>query len=215
MNNIDANKKMRITFQAVTIVLMAFILINLQIPSSFTGKSIGLLVLNIISCVGLIAIAIRMNCNNVKRWEMILYYLLNIVFVFSIFISSIELSDIAEDVAISKISYAKGTEEYHNACEDIELDALSSMFAFVIFGVLGIITSIIFAIIGIIKTFVQKAESLNKQTVLNNSSAMQSVDNEISSNLSSKNVKSNYCSNCGKQIDKDAKFCKHCGKEIK
>lgn len=215
MNNIDKNKKLRKSFQTVLIVLMAFIIINLYLPSSFTGKSTLLLILTIIACVGLVAIAIRFNFNNVKRWEVILYYILNIVFTIIIMSCVIELSDIAVDVARDKIPYAKGTTEYYDACEDIDSDALSSMFAFVIFGILGIIASIIFAIIGTIKTFVQKGENLDKQIVLNNGTSIKNNDNEIDSNSSLNNIKSNYCSYCGKQVDIDAKFCKHCGKEIK
>ena len=179
---------------------MAFIVVNVKLPSSFSAKSTGLLILFIIACAGLIGIAARGNCHNVKKWEMILYYLLNIVFVILIMYCAFELNDMAADVAVDKIPYEKGTEEYNYAYDDIDYDGLSSSFAFVIFGMLGIVLATIFAIVGIIKTCASKVEIVEQnQVVLSGENVLEQSNVKITNN-SHDNMKANYCSNCGQKL---------------
>lgn len=222
MNLIDEKRKLRTTFQALIIVAMVFYLINLQLPKSFNSKSISLLILTIISCVGLVAIAVRVNCKNVRRWEMILYYILNVVFVYIIVHNVLELAYIAEDIQIDSIPYADGTEEYYNAYDEADDIGLIAGFMFVLLGIPSIIMTIIFAIVGIIQTCIQKNEIASNETlfeVKSNQSLAKDVEikqqNESNTPQYVQHEKANFCSHCGKPVDADAKFCKHCGKEIK
>ncbi|MBQ7880768.1 MAG: zinc ribbon domain-containing protein [Clostridia bacterium] len=219
MNLIDNKRKLRTTFQTLIVVAMVFYLMNLELPKSFSGKSIALLALTIISCVGLVAIMDRVNCKNVRRWEMILYYVLNIVFVWIIVICVMDLADIACDVARDNIPYADGTEEYYNAYDEIDMMGLTTAFKFVLLGIPSIVMTIVFAIVGIIQTLIQKPENESSealdiehsQLISNDAKEEQSTND---TNLS-KDIKVNYCSYCGNKVDIDAKFCKYCGREIK
>lgn len=221
MNLIDGKRKLRITFQALTIVAIVFYLMHLQLPKSFNSKSISLLILIMVSCVGLVSIAVRINCQNVRRWEMVVYYLLNIVFVWIIVYSVMELCYIAEQVEIDNIPYTNGTDEYYNAYDNAEEIGWIASFMFVLWGIPSIIMTIIFAIIGIIQTCIQKpqAESEELLSVEDNLNAISDLkqeprDKHNNTNLN-KDIKINYCSYCGQKVDIDANFCKYCGKEIK
>ncbi|MBQ7797878.1 MAG: zinc ribbon domain-containing protein [Clostridia bacterium] len=211
MNLIDEKRKLRTIFQAFIVIVMALYLLNLELPSNFNGKSIMLLVLTIISCVGLLWIIIRVNCKNVRRWEMVLYYALNIIFVILIVYCVLQLSYIAADVARDNIPYAEGTEEYYNAYDDAEGIDLSAAFAFILLGIPSIIMTIIFAIVGITLTCTQGNSTV--QPIQANSTIVEPQQN--ASVNTANTTRLNYCKYCGKKVDDDTIFCKHCGNKLR
>lgn len=208
MNFVENNKKLLKVSVGILIVCMFPILLNLYLPSSFTAKSITLLILNIFAFIGLVAIAIRVNSRNVRKWEMVLYYLLNIVFVVVIVATSISLSTIAVDVRRHNIPYAPQTDDYLNAYDNIEGDALSITFLAIIFGFISFNIALISGIIGIIKIFVSKNK--NKENVSTNIKEIE-IDNVEQHKHKAQEI---YCSYCGKLLDGDAIFCKYCGKKL-
>ena len=206
MNAIDKKIKLRIIFQAFIIGFVLFYLNYLQLPSKFSNKSTKLLIMLILACMGLLYIMVRVCFKNVKKWEMVLYYVLNVLFVFTIVYCMVKLGEIAVDVARDTIPYEPNTPEYDNAYEDSEAIGLTNGFTFVLFGIPTCITTFIFMIIGIVLTCVQKEETI------------QTIKFQRTEPLEDKSINGtpNYCMNCGKKIDyRYAKFCTYCGKEIK
>lgn len=217
MNLVDNKRKLRTTFQVLIIVAMVFYLMHLRVPKSFNSQATYWLIFTIISCVGLIAIALRVNCKNVKRWEMVLYYLLNVVFVYIIVHGVMELCYITVDIKRANIPYDTGTEEYYNAYDNIEEIGLIAGFKFVLCGIPSIIMTVIFTIIGIIQTCIQSQNS-NTLKVEDNqvlTSDLNNIEHNKKDNKNIQTIKANYCSYCGQKINSDANFCKYCGKEIK
>ena len=205
MSGIDKKVKLRIIFQAFILGFLLIYLNCLQLPADFSSESTRLLMLLILSCVGLLYIMVRVCFKNVKKWEMVLYYVLNVLFVFTIVYCTVTLGEIAVDVARDTIPFEANTPEYENAYEDAEAMGLTNGFTFVLFGIPTCITTFIFMIIGIVLTCVQKEETI------------QTINFQRTELLEDKSIKaaSNYCMSCGKKNDyRYARFCTYCGKEI-
>ena len=128
MNTNDVNKKMRIGFQIAILVVTAFNFTGLSLPSDYTNKTSLMLAGLIVSCVGLVYIMVRVCMGNVKRWEMVLYNILNLIFVYVIITS------------IKELAYARARLDRSNALnneayDDAEGIGLSASFMFVLFGI--------------------------------------------------------------------------------
>lgn len=205
MNTNDVNKKMRIGFQIAILVATAFNFTGLSLPSTYSNKSILMLTGLIVSCVGLVYIMIRVCMGNVKRWEMILYNILNFVFVYIIITSVREL-------AYARARLDRSNSLTDEAYDDAEGIGLSAAFMFVLFGIPCIIMTLIFSIIGLVRTCVNKQTSA--QVV---ASVPQATAGPINQNTAVQNNAGQlmYCRHCGQQISAEAQFCRYCGKQVK
>ena len=200
----DNNKTLRISFQAVIIGAILLNLLNLDLPSeSYSGRAILLIFGLIISCAILIYIMIRVCFKNVKKWEMILYNVLNLICVYLIIYCIREL-------AFEKVDWLREHAINDEAYDDAEGVGLSAMFAFVLLGMPTFIMTLVFTIIGIVMTCIKK-EPVTK--------AMTDETEIVQSTHTSQKINNNqiirFCRNCGCQTDIDAKFCRYCGKPTK
>ncbi len=205
MNTNDVNKKMRIGFQIAILVVTAFNFTGLALPSTYSNKSTLMLTGLIVSCVGLVYIMVRVCMGNVKRWEMILYNILNLVFVYIIINS------------IRELSYARARLDRSNAIDDDAYDdaegiGLSAAFMFVLFGIPCIVMTLIFTIIGLVRTCVNKETTTQVVASVPQATARPINANTVAPNNAGQLM---YCRHCGQQIAVDANFCKYCGKQLK
>ncbi len=184
-------KSVYIIFQAIILVGMIFSLAALSMPKLNSIKAVLLFMLLIISYAAIIFFMVRLNCKNVKKWEIILYSALNIVFVTIIVVCIVQLSFISS-----------GQSSDADKREGI---GLGSLFWFCLLGVPQIILALIFGIISIIRASVSKNNAI--QEIIKTK--------EIKNSKEFKVPETNFCRFCGKQIEQDSKFCKFCGKQIK
>lgn len=206
MNN---KSRKKITFQAIILAMaLIYLICLLDLPKQFNARASALMVMVIISFIGLIYILIRNCCNNVKKWEVILYYILNIIFMIVITYAVMELTCIKSEMLENNNPYNQDTqlEQWYNFDEDAEYIGLGAMLGFFLLGIPFILATIIFSIIGIVKSNKSQVETANIHIT-------EGLEKE--GKVLNKNIKTIYCSYCGKMIDVDASFCKYCGKKIK
>jgi len=195
MNSVDKKRKIRI-------VLLAFILsgalLNLcavNFPSKIAGKDSLYLVMLIFAWVVLVGLFVRSCFKNVKKWEVLTYYIVAVVCVALMVYCNMRLGLVASG-------------EYKLA-DDSEAVGLEVMFEFVLIGLGSVLTTLVLSVIGIIVLFVNTKEKNIKNStnnVLKNEKMLQkAVKNE-------NNLK--FCRFCGKQILKDSKFCEYCGEDL-
>jgi len=214
MNLNDNNKALRITFQAIIISAMIFNFMGFIVPGGWNAKSIAMLIFTIVSCAGLIFIIVRVSKDNVKRWEMLLYNILNVIFM-------IIIINCIRELAFEAMDYNKSIATNDDAYDDAEGIGLSAMFRFILFGIPSIIITTIFSIIGIIMTFVKNGKEVIpngiQQTEMhtNNIKSSEIQINNVQPINTDSNENLEYCRYCGKRINEDSKFCKYCGKQLK
>lgn len=215
-------KPLRITFQAIILcsVLLygCMILAEVPMPNSnwINGDFVKSLIFLVVSYVVLIYILVRMCFKNVKKWEIVLYSVINVICVIVIFVHLFEISSAIQDMFKNHNPFDSKTQwdNYINYDEEYEYIAMPAGFGLFIFGIPNAITSLVFGIISIVVSLKKQVEkpisniSESKQTneVLN-------TTQKNSPEIKSDDVK--YCKYCGKQLDEEGKFCKYCGKQIK
>lgn len=210
MNLVDKKRKLRIIFHAFILVAAVFFLFHLEIelPKNIPLKTLGLIVAVVFSFLSLLFIMVRVCFPNVKRWEMVIYYSLDIIFVCLIVYGVTELCYITSDYLINSIPYVQGTDEYYVLYDEADGIAWTAGFMFVLFGIPSALMTIVFTIVGITLTCTQSSGSTQiVQPIIVNQNQPINPPQSI--------VKINYCRYCGNRVDKGAKFCRTCGKQLK
>lgn len=198
---VDNKIKQRMKFQFIIIGLILFFGFGLIMYNGFFDSKISLMIIKIIMLAGLVYITVRMTCHNVKKWEIVLYNVLNVILIATFMI-----------ICLFEKSVPSGMEAY------IEDDFPSGSEILRCIGV--IIATIVLSVLSIVKSLQKgkvvtepKAQpAMHTQEVVNQEEVK--INPTVRKQTSIVN-EANYCSNCGKPIDKGAKFCKYCGKEIK
>ena len=219
----EKHKPLRITFQAIiliSVLLYGFIVFSdVPVPKSswINGDFIKSLILLTVSYIGLIYIMVRVCFKNVKKWEIILYNVLNVVFVIVIYVQIFQLLIEIQDMFQNHNPYNSKTQwdNYINYDEEYEYIALPAGVGLFVYGIPNAIMSLVFGIISIVLFIKKQADN-----TISNSQEPKQTNNILEINQSnSQKFKINnnvmYCKYCGKQLDIEGKFCKYCGKEIK
>ena len=202
MNSNDNNKTLRISFQAVLIGVMVLNLLSLNVPDGYTARAVFLALVLAISCATLIYIMVRVCFKNVKRWEMVLYNVLNLICICLIVYC---IRELAFETMYVQRENAIDYDEY----DDAEGIGLSAMFVFVLLGIPSVIVALVFTIIGIVMTCVKNAPAV--ATTSDNQEDKQTKSTQDTNN----NETPRFCRNCGCPTSEDARFCRYCGKDIK
>ena len=219
----EKNSKRRITiiiFQAIILASVLFYGINICLPlpapkaGGITLDFIRPLIVLIVSYAILIYILVRLCFKNVKKWEIVLYSILNVFLVIMIYVMFFELTIALQDMFQNSNPYDRTTEwqKYVDFNEEYEYIALPAGFLLFIFGVPNAIVASIFGIISMVFAFIKpKPKLIGVHAVEDNETKEQIKGGE------NKNEKDaiRYCVYCGKKVEKGAQFCKYCGKEIK
>jgi len=172
------------------------------------------LIVLIVSYAILIYILVRLCFKNVKKWEIVVYSILNVFLVIMIYVMMLELTIALQDIFQNSNPYDRTTEwqKYIDFNEEYEYIALPAGFLLFIFGVPNAIVASIFGIISMVFAFIKpKPKLIGVHAVADNKTKEQIKGGE------NKNEKDaiRYCVYCGKKVEKGAQFCKYCGKEIK
>ncbi len=220
----EKHRSLRITFQAIilcSVLLYGFIILSdIPTPNSnwINTDFIKSLIFLIVSYAILIYILVRMCFKNVKKWEIILYNIINVICVIIIFVYLFEITSAIQDMFQNHnpFDHKNQWDEYINYDEEYEYIAMPAGFGLFIFGIPNTILAFVFAVITMVVSF----RTVIVKRVDNNQEEPKQANDMLDINLNtSQEMKINnedmYCKYCGKQFDVDGKFCKYCGKEIK
>lgn len=219
----EDNSKRRITiiiFQAIILASVLFYGVNICLPlpapkaSLITLDFIKPLIVLIVAYAILIYIMVRLCFKNVKKWEIVIYSILNVFLVIMIYVMMLELTVALQEIFQNSNPYDKTTEwqKYIDFNEEYEYIALPAGFLLFIFGGPNTIVTIIFGIISMVFAFIKpKPKFIEANSVVDNDikEQIKDIENKIEKDAI------RYCIYCGKKVEKDAKFCKYCGKEIR
>ena len=217
----EKHRTLSIPFQAIvlsSVLLYSFVILS-DVPmpkaSWINGDFIKSLTLLAISYVGLVYIMVRVCFKNVKKWEIVLYNVLNVVFVILIYVQIFELLGEIQDIFQDHNPYDSKTQwdNFINYDEEYEYIALPAAFALFIYGIPNAIMTLVFAILSIVFAFKKKTE--NQVVTTQKESTQSGVMLNMNKPQATQNKEIRFCAHCGKETEKNAKFCKYCGKQIK
>ena len=141
----EKNSKRRITiiiFQAIILATVLFYGINICLPLPapkagwITLDFIRPLIVLIVSYAILIYIMVRLCFKNVKKWEIVIYSILNVFLVIMIYVMFFELTIALQDMFKNSNPYDRTTEwqKYIDFNEEYEFIALPAGFLLFIFN---------------------------------------------------------------------------------
>lgn len=225
MANQKSGRILRIIFQSVIIGCMLFYgLIYISSATLASSSTIVSMALSLIVLYGaLIFFLVRSLSRNMRRWESILYNILNIIFVIAIFIIAKNMLKISDEIFDLENPYDPylETEAYDAYYEHHQYTNMGSYLSNYLFGFLFTVGTIILSILSMVFSLRKSANhvaELAQPKVVEEVVATQEEKVETKPKATKQRKEENvikFCYNCGKPIDKGAKFCKYCGKEIK
>lgn len=212
----------RIVFQAlITGGLLLYgllFLLSLGMPSIdlFTNKLSAMVIALVVSYSGLIYFLVRMCSKNVRKWEVVLYNILNVVFAVIIVSVMKEMIEVVQEIFRNNNPYDQNVnpDEWYEYDEDCDYIPFVPLILYIFFGNGAKIATFVLSILSITFTFVKKSEPAPieiKQDAINETN----IENkeEVKNNKEERKV--SYCIYCGKKTDPEAKFCKYCGNKIR
>ena len=225
MTNQKSGRILRIIFQSVIIGFMLFYgLIYLASSTLYSSITLMGMKFSLIVLYGaLIFFLIRSLSRNMRRWEAILYNILNIIFVIAIFIIARKMLEISDEIFDLENPYDPYLESdsYNEYYEHYQYINTGSYLCNYLFGFLFTVGTIILSTLSMIFSLMKSANhvaELAQPKVVEEVVVTQEEKVETKPKATKQTKEENvikFCYNCGKPIDNGAKFCKYCGKEIK
>lgn len=188
---IDNKRALRITFFSVIGSLTLLYLLLTELPNKVYGKDILCLFGAIVILILLISIYVRIYFKNVRKFEMIIYYI--VVPILLILLVTLVLN-------LGFISAG-----YNKDADSREGIGLTILLIFFIFGLPILFISTVLCIVGLIVTLVSRNTTEEKIVVIEKNSE----------NNCSEEIEINFCKNCGTSVDQNSNYCGKCGSKIR
>ena len=189
--NIDNKRALRITFFSIIGCLTLFYLLLTELPNKFHGEDVAYLVCAIVILILLISIYVRIYFKNVRKIEMIIYYIVVPILLILLVAMVFNLGFVSAG--------------YNKDADSREGIGLTILLMFFIFGLPVLFISTILCIVGLVVTLSSKNKTEEKKVV---------VDKNISGNKGSEGIEVNFCKYCGNAVDKSSIYCGKCGSKI-